>query len=378
MEKKKPILGFMLVLVSSLVALTIAEVGYRLLFVEQHQYSVAPTGNQYEFYQFDPNLGWANTPGASGNYQRSEFIYHVSINEHGMRQGKIDTGKTHSTFRIAVLGDSFVWGIGIDNERRLTELLQGMLPNSEVLNFGTSGYSPVQYLLMMDNVIKFQPDLVVVVFCLGNDFTDNVLYRRYGYYKPYATLDDNDTLVIKGYPVPDIKKFGFKQTNRFFGSALLAEIRNRFLVADLQQEGLKGFTNELLHVDNKDLSTEQIRVKSDGIRINEAILAEIRDALDEHDIPLIVAAAPTKREYNQRRRYGHQGYYPSVERILIRSTEKLGIVSVSNIHNLDGSDFWVKDGHWNPTGHQKMATSLARVIYEKGYMEANKALQPTQ
>ena len=378
MKYKELLIRSILVLVSSLVALIIAEAGYRLLFVDQHQYSVAPTGNQYKFYQFDPRLGWANTPGASGNFQRSEFSYRVSINEHGMRQHKVNIRKTPSTFRIAVLGDSFVWGIGINDEQRLTELLQGMLPNTEVLNFGTSGYSPVQYLIMMDDVIGFEPDLVVIVFCLGNDFTDNVLYQRYGYYKPYAALDDNGNLVLKGYPLPDIKKFGFRQTNRFFGSLLLAEIRNRYFVSDLHQEGLIGFSNELLHINDQFLTAEQRRVRSQGIRINEAILEKIRDTLDEHGIPLIIASAPTKREYNKDRMYGQQGYFPSAERVLIDSTDKLGIVSISNVYHLDGTDFWVNDGHWNPSGHKKMAASLAKLITEKGYIAANKALQPTQ
>ncbi|HEY6131684.1 MAG TPA: SGNH/GDSL hydrolase family protein, partial [Halioglobus sp.] len=362
MKSKELLLRFILILTSSLVALMIAEFVYRLFFVGQHQYSVAPTGNQYEFYQFDSTLGWANTPGATGIYQRGEFSYRVSINEHGMRQNKVNPGKTPSTFRIAVLGDSFVWGIGINDEQRLTEQLQGMLPNTEVLNFGTAGYSPVQYLLMMDKVIEFQPDLVVIVFCLGNDFIDNVLAQRYRYYKPYAELDVNGGLVLKGYPIPDVRRFGFKQTQRIFGSLLLAEISNSYRVSNLKQEGLIGISNKLLHTSNRLLTPEQRRVKSKGIRINEAILEKIRDVLDEHGIPLIITSAPTKREYNKHRKYGHEGYYPAAENLLLRSTNKLGIVSISNIYNLDGRDFWVKDEHWNASGHKKMAASLAKLI----------------
>lgn len=227
---------------------------------------------------------------------------------------------------------------------------------------------------MIDDIIKFQPDLVVIVFCLGNDFTDNVLHQRYGYYKPYAVLDKKGKLEIKGYPLPDIKKFGFKKTNRIFGSSLLAEIRNKYLVSDLKQEGLLGFSNDLMHSDPKLLTPKEKRIKSEAVLINEKILSNIHNSLSRHGIPLIITSAPSKREYNMSNNYGHQGYYPSVEQALIHSTDKLGIVSNSNIYNLNGSDFWVKDGHWNPSGHQKMAASLAKLIIEKGYLAANKAL----
>jgi lysophospholipase L1-like esterase len=361
----------MLVLISSLIALIAAEVVYRLFLGNEHQYSVSPTSNQYNFYQFDPKLGWANTPGASGTYRRSEFSYRISINNYGMRQSPVDKKKATAKYRIAVLGDSFVWGIGINDEHRLTEILERMLPYVEVLNFGTSGYSPVQYFLMLDDVIEFQPDLVVIVFCLGNDFIDNVLYQRYRYYKPYAVVDKNGKLKIKGYPLPNIKKFGFKNTSYFLGSALLGQLRNEYLLNNLIQKGLIGFTNNILHIDDANLSPLQRKLKSKAIRINEALLRAIHNTLEENNVPLIVASAPTKREYNKNRKYGHQGYYPSVELELQRSANKLGIAFIPNVYKLNGKDFWVKDGHWNPLGHKKMAASIANFIIDKRYLTAN-------
>jgi lysophospholipase L1-like esterase len=370
MKTKELLFRLILVLLSSLMALVLAEVIYRVSLVDQHEYSVSQTGDQYQFYQFDPKLGWANTPGASGTFSRSEYAYRISVNTHGMRQHEVSKKNITSSFRVVVMGDSFVWGIGINDEARFTEVLEGMLPNVEVLNFGTSGYSPVQYLLMLDDIAEFQPDLVVILFCLGNDFTDNVLYQRYGYFKPYAALDENGDLEIKGYPLPNVKDFGFDKNNRLFGSALLGELRNKYLVSNLRQEGLDGFSNKLLHTRKENLSPEDRRLKSEAIRINEALLGEIQSTLSGKGIPLIIASAPTKREYNKRRKYGHQGYFPSVERKIQRSSSKLGIAFIPNVENLSGEDFWIRDGHWNPTGHVKIATSIANYITENGYLAA--------
>ena len=375
MINKESLFRLILVLISIFIALIIAEAGCRLLLVNEHQYSVSATGNQYEFYQFDPKLGWSNTPGASGVYRRREFAYRITINEHGMRQHQVAKKKESSTFRIAVLGDSFVWGIGVNDEDRLTELLEEMLPNVEVLNFGTSGYSPVQYLLMIDDIIEFEPDMVVIVFCLDNDFDDNVFYQRYGYYKPYASLDRDGSLIINGYPLPDVRKFGFQKKNQFLGSVLLGELWNKYLVSNLDQEGLIGFSDKLLHIKNKKLSSEQKYLKSEALRINESVLAKIQSTLHEKGIPLIISSAPSKREYNKDGKYGHQGYYPLVERELQRSTTKLGIAFIPNVNNLNGNDFWVNDGHWNPSGHKKMAASIASYITDREFLLVNKTLQ---
>jgi len=288
-----------------------------------------------------------------------------------MRQHPVKKRKAAGTYRIAVLGDSFVWGIGIDDKRRLTELIGGMLPHVEVLNFGTSGYGPVQYLEMINNLVEFQPDLVILVFCLGNDFSDNVLYQRYGYYKPYAVVSEDEHLFIKGYPLPNIKKFGFEKVVTFFGSKLLGELRNQYLLANLEQKGLIGFSEELLYTENNDLSYTQKKLKAEAIRINEAILSDISKNLKKNNIRFIVSSAPTKREYSKQRN-GHDGYYLSVERELQQSTSNLGIAFIPNVHKLNGFDFWIKDGHWNPSGHRKMALSIASYILDNNYLPANR------
>lgn len=59
------------------------------------------------------------------------------------------------------------------------------------MNFGVSGYAPIQYFLTIDRVIRFSPALVIIAICLDNDFVDNVFYERYGYYEPYALLSES-------------------------------------------------------------------------------------------------------------------------------------------------------------------------------------------
>ena len=368
--KKEHFFWVFLIAFSMLLTLLCAEIGYRLIFRTDNAYSVAPTGSAFKFFRFDPKLGWSNNPGVSGTFERDEFRFPISINQFGLRQAAVSKQKSSSIFRIAVLGDSFVWGIGVPDEQRLTEQLQMNLPGTEVLNFGVSGYSPVQYFLMLDDVLEFAPDLVVIVFCLGNDYGDNVYFMPYGYPKPYAGIDKKGGLIIEGYELPDINEFGVKSLTTVLGSRILAAIYNTVVKSTLQQAGLVGFKNEMLYQNDASLSQEELALKQQAIKINGLILDAIQQKLEHNKIPFILTDAPTKREYNQDDKNGHQAYFPIVETILEQSAKERGITFIGNVHILHGDDFWEKDGHWNPVGHNKMAKNIA------DYISANRYLQP--
>lgn len=178
-------------------------------------------------------------------------------------------------------------------------------------------------------------------------------------------------LLIEGYPLPNIKKFGFEKVVTFFGSKLLGELRNQYLLTNLEQKGLIGFSEELLYMEDNDLSYTQTKLKTEAIRINEAILSNISETLKKNNIRFIVSSAPTKREYSKQRN-GHDGYYLSVERALQQSTSNLGIAFIPNVQKLNGFDFWIKDGHWNPSGHRKMALSISGYLLDNSYLPANR------
>jgi lysophospholipase L1-like esterase len=382
--KRESAFWIFLVVFNIVLILFAVEIGYRYLFSEQNAYSVSTTGNQYHFYQFDPVLGWSNTPGVTGTYKREEFEYTISINQYGMRQHPVGKKRKAGDYRIAVLGDSFVWGIGVADEDRFTEILERQLPGTEVLNFGVSGYGPIQYYLMLDEVIEFDPDLVIVSFCLANDYEDNVFYQRYGYYKPYATVDDKGKLVIKGRGFPNVRptRLGTEETRKnayrtILGSKALAAFANALSASDVDdqvqqsdalpdQQGLPGFENALVNAREDDLNPKERALREKAVRINEAILREIQRKLKLHDIDLLLMSAPTKFQYNKSGHYGHEGVYPEAETVLKNSAQALGIPFLGNVKQLTGNDFWQKDGHWNLQGHVKMATSIAKYLSSSG------------
>src|SRR5262249_38617468 len=187
-----------IVMVATLISLAGIEICLRLWGPD-----VLALGDINVFYRYDPVLGWDNLPNAHGYLTRAEYSTEVSNNSLGMRDVEIGP-KDPGEYRVAFLGDSFTWGVGVSYGERFTEVVGKRDPAIHPLNFGVSGFSPVQQLFQIDRVFPLKPDYVVLVFCLGNDLTDNVEYRPYDHPKPYAALSsDGSRVEILGHPLPE-------------------------------------------------------------------------------------------------------------------------------------------------------------------------------
>jgi lysophospholipase L1-like esterase len=75
--------------------------------------------------------------------------------------------------RTVVLGDSFVEGVGVAAEQRLTDWLEAKT-GREFLNFGGVDFGPLQYQILYQQLAqRFEHDAVLVFVLPDNDFSDN-------------------------------------------------------------------------------------------------------------------------------------------------------------------------------------------------------------
>jgi len=153
---------------------------------------------------YDANLGWFHAPNARGqSYEGGPDAGTVRINGLGLRGPEVSRDVPTGVTRALVLGDSFVFGVGVDEEHLFSSELQRRLgPGYEVVNMGVSGYSTDQEYLLFESLgASFGATLVVLVMC-DNDFegnTQDFVYRAY--YKPRFDLDTGG-LVRRNLPVP--------------------------------------------------------------------------------------------------------------------------------------------------------------------------------
>jgi hypothetical protein len=137
------------------------------------------------FLEPSADFGRINRPNSAGWNKDLEFATWVRINSKGLRGPEIDYAKPPDTFRILVLGDSFTLGLQVGEAQtfvsRLAERLNhgGLSPRAETINAGTSGWSTVnEYAWLTKEGYRYTPDLVLLMFYVGNDPYDNANQSR--------------------------------------------------------------------------------------------------------------------------------------------------------------------------------------------------------
>jgi hypothetical protein len=121
---KTALLNAAVVLVATLFSLAGIEICLRVWGPE-----VVALGDIYVFYRYDPVLGWDNLPNARGYLTRAEYSIEVSNNSLGMRDVEIGA-KRPGEYRVAFLGDSFTWGVGVSYGERFTEVAGKLDPRN--------------------------------------------------------------------------------------------------------------------------------------------------------------------------------------------------------------------------------------------------------
>jgi len=89
---------------------------------------------------FDEYLGWGYRPNASEKQHTSDFDVVYSINSKGFRDKEVLESRFSGEFRMAALGESNVFGEGINYGERFTEVIENSLKNVEVINMGVWGF----------------------------------------------------------------------------------------------------------------------------------------------------------------------------------------------------------------------------------------------
>ena len=164
-----------------LVVLALLEIAVRLLLpapIDLLQLSEFVESERGKFAQYDQTLGWTGKPDVTGDFQWVDTSHQVVQNRYGFRGTEHQQG-TSERRRILVLGDSFVWGFGVEEDEIFTSVMeQSAGGNLEVVNCGVSGYGNDQaYLLWKEHGWKWQPDEVVLVI---TPYTDIVTAHHQG------------------------------------------------------------------------------------------------------------------------------------------------------------------------------------------------------
>lgn len=298
------------------------------------------------FWAYDASLGWSHIPNAKGTFRALGDETFITINSKGFRDIERTYERDRSQYRIVVLGDSLVWGYGVNQQETFTALLEQNCPGMEVINLGVSGYGTDQELILLQKEgIRFRPDLVVVVIT-PNDFQTNVQTKAYlVYHKPVFELSNNG-LRLTNIPVPTQKGFERVGSMLMRYSFLLNKVASTYhgfaLTVMLRESGIENTNRDGRFPRNH---AEDITV---------AMLLHMGMMMKEQNAELVLIMAD-----------GMGGRGEDMEK-LFRS-RAIRIVNMDHDFRKSYSEkLHLGDGlHWNAAGHRKVADRFVRYLQDE-------------
>lgn len=198
------------------VTLLLCEIFVRVFFPQISQHD--------QFFREEKTLGWEFIPNHTGQVIYDGEVYQeVAINSSGFRD--VEFSEKKGAKKIMFLGDSFLSNISVTQEEVFTHLVDKSLEDIGVYNLGVNGYGQVQeYLTLKEWFPKIQPDLIVLMIYLRNDFTDNLDATQWLYPRPTASITSDSSLQIN---TPNFDKKLKTELPFYYSSHLFRFVKKR-------------------------------------------------------------------------------------------------------------------------------------------------------
>ncbi len=333
------------------------EAGSQLLGLHVPAISRPNEGGDRGAWVYDRELGWFHRPGRTGRtYLGGPDAGSFRINSLGLRGAEVRVPKPPGSLRVLVSGDSFVFGVGVDEEHlfttRLAERLRDLTGEDvDVVNMGVTGYSTDQeYLLLKRLGRRLEPDLVLLVVC-DNDFEGNQLdfaYRRY--YKPWFELDEAGRLLPEPHPASRLTRW--QRVKEWMGQE--SNVWNLVRTRRSHNATVQALFDSL--------QVAIPRVTPRPIKLTGALAEAFVDQARDLGAEVLVLNT------------GHRGEDPGLFAVLERRLQERGVPTqeqhqaLEERRRLAPSRHWdfPGDTHWNLDAHAFVANRVASCLVERG------------
>lgn len=287
--------------------------------------------------RFHDVFGWRAIPGVERTGAMWGDDEPAKVNAHGWRDAERELAKAEGTTRIVAVGDSFTFGIGVDDGERFTDELARVLPNVEALNMAACGYGPDQELLVIEHeALRFSPDVVVVTSFLGNDLSDLGWKTQHQWPKPWYRLTDG----ALEHHAPEATWF--------------VRLRSR------------TYVGEALHTAWCRMTDTPARVPTeveDPPALYLALVERMREVVEASGARLLVVLVPPDR--------GNV----DVATVLAKRLTQRGIATLDTTPwmyaETEGEPLFnpPPTGHWSPAGHRRVARAIVDRLTELDWVD---------
>jgi lysophospholipase L1-like esterase len=347
---------------SLLGAIVCAEYAAQLMFPE-----LTPAREErVKFWVYDDLLGWAHMPNQRAQFNHRDFSVEVLINSHGFRDGEYSIERTAKK-RMFVLGDSFGWGFGVEQQERFSEIIENAHDDWEVINASVSGYGTDQlYLSLKRQGLKFKPDAVMLLF-YENDFENNIAPVQYWHSKPVFTFEDRE-LQLHNVPVP--KQTISQRLEQFLvGRTYLG--RTFYRAIGYPKKYLKSYLKNGLEFFGARISnsssplSDRLQSNNDNggsgqkkmIEVTKQLIISMNDLCKREGSVLILVSIPMETEKRE---------------VLQSVAEAQGIPILFLDETFEAATTpttFAHDAHWNAEGHKLAAGAIEEFFWKSGRLD---------
>jgi len=316
-------------------------------------------------FAYDPELGEIPVPNRHGRRTLpGNYDYTYSNNSLGFRGNREYDYEKLGKYRILLLGDSFSYGVGVNDDEVVAYYLEKNLSlyygSTEIIN-ASNGGKGTDYALKLFQTLgyKFKPDLTVVCFFF-NDFADNERSE-------YFTVDNDGKLTPKRLP----GSFGARKTF-LMGIPGYSWLISWSHAANLIKNSVSTYIKSRV-AKNSDFikqypETDQLS-NAENMRLTKIYTSKLNEIIKANGSEFIIFYFPSGRDIVS---FRSNESFSNDEQAITRITKDNNIRFCSLTALLARSEcsldeLYYKEGHWKAKAHFIGAQSMSEEI--KHYMQ---------
>lgn len=354
--KERLVLGAVFASAATLVSLLLCEAGLRAAS------NLRPlTAERHFFFVHDDTLGWRHRPGAVARFKDAT----VRINSNGLRDDELAAAAAASEFRVLFLGDSQVFGDGVEGGETLVQRFEAEFEGVQAINAGVIGYGTDQQVLYYEREGAALAPRVTFVGLNAYDLRDNIANRvRSGYLKPRFELADTGLRLVnvpvsRGSLVDRIQRYVRSQSYLY-----------TFLTSGSRLRG-RGAGGDASEREFPDVYPPGARIEA-ALGITGELLGRLAADVHRREGRLVVLFLPYEMDF------GADEAYRARSNRLVRTLEERGqregFLTWDLRPYLDPSRrLYLDRMHFSREGHRQVAAALKALCLEHGLIRSDHA-----
>lgn len=334
----------------------------------------------------DKDVGWIHEPYSTIRAIGPEFSNTFKVNRIGYIDVEHLQDKTEGTYRILVLGDSFVEAEQVPFDESFVQQLRVILRNKtgekiEIISTGASGYgTDNEYLVAQKYVPIYKPDLVVLLFTPGNDIKDNYFERGKNQIV-FGLARDGTLKIAENHVAPD------PAWKRFIGKhSQLAYLMYFKVIPGVQRAFSQS--NELDTEYYREFGVFQKKYTdewNDAWTLTKTLVLETRNVAKAQGSDFVLVVGTNKFQLNQELYDKAKEKYPQFDEEHVDLEKPENILSeLCQQNDMNCLDLlpefktyvettgqlphYYIDGHWNVEGHTLAAETISQYLIQKKFL----------